>query len=233
MSRKKRNAKWQLTDRDRRMLQFVVRYRIGTVSLFANTFFEGLHRVTNAGRVTRKLVRRGLLTQVHYSGDISYFVLTRRGSKMIGAPDRRPRPLTEHSLPAVLGIAAYCVRTGIDRMTDKEFRERYPELWRPGLRSSAYFLVDTPEGMKLGMFLIDRGGTARRLKSKIRRFVDQRRSLPAFASLMKSGRFRVTVLTGLPAQHRNILRRISQLRIRGAEVEAALVPELGELLTAR
>ena len=222
-----------LTQRDRRMLRFVDRYRLATDELFAAVLFDGPHRMTNVARVTRKLVRRGWLRRVKYASGRSYLVLTRRGCRTIGAPDRVPRPLTEHSLPVVLGIATYCVRAGLTRFTDREFRKRYPELWRPGLRSSSYFLVDTPQGLKLGMFLVDRGGTARRLKGKIRRLVTQRKSLPAFASLMKAGRFRVTVLTGLPAQQQNIRRQVARLSFRGVEVEVGLVPDLGELLTTR
>ena len=222
-----------LTNRDRRMLDFVDRYRLATNDLFRRVFFAGPNRGTTVARVVRKLVRRGLLRMVEYATGQSYVVLTRRGCRAIGAPDRAPRPLTEQSLPVALAIAAHCVRAGLVRFKDREFRERYPELWRPGLRSSSYFLFDTPQGLQLGMFLVDRGGTARRIKGKIRRLITQRDPLPAFGSLIEASRFRVTVLTGLPAQKQNIRRHLGRLRFRKVEVEVALVPELGELLTMR
>ncbi len=130
-----------------------------------------------------------------------------------------------------LAIAAYCVRTKIARLTDRELRQRYPELWRPGLRSSSYYLVDTPDGLKLGMFLIDRGGVPRRIRGRIRRVIAQRSSLPAFVSLMEAGRFQLTVLTGLQTHQDNIRRRLTGFPCRQAEVEVTLVPELGKLLT--
>jgi hypothetical protein len=136
-------------------------------------------------------------------------------------------------LPPALAIAAYCVREGVARLTDREFRELYPELWRPGLRSSSYYLIDTPDGLKLGMFLIDRGGTPRRIKGKIRRVITQRISLPAFVSLMEARRFRLTLLTGLVSQQDNFRRQLGRLPFPEVEVEVALVPELGELLSAR
>jgi hypothetical protein len=226
-------TKGALSKRDRRVLFFVDRYRLGTSELFSQVFSTGVNPGTNVGRAVRKLVRRGLLRQTEYAPGRSYVVLTRRACRAIGAPDRAPRPLTEQSLPVAMAIALHCVRTGLVRFKDREFRQRYPELWRPGLRSSAYYLVETPEGLKLGMFLVDRGGTARRIKGKIRRLITQRASLPAFVSLIEARRFRVTVLTGSPDQQRNIRRQLGRRWFRGVEVEVALVPELGELLTVQ
>lgn len=222
-----------LTKRDRRLLDFVDRYRLATEELFGRVFFPGPNPEATVARVVRKLVRRGFLRKVEYAAGQAYFVLTRRGCRAIGAADRTPRPLTEQSLPVVLAIAACCVRTSLVRFTDREFRQRYPELWRPGLRSSSYFLIETPQGLKLGMFLVDRGGTARRIKGKIRRLITQRTSLPAFVSLIEARRFRVTVLTGLPAQQQNIRRQLRRQSFRNVEIEVVLVPELGELLTMR
>src|SRR5207248_1038274 len=130
--------------------------------------------------------------------------LTRRGCRAIGISDRTPRPLTEQSLPAVLAIGWYCLRTGVTRLTDQEFRHRYPALWKPGHRSSAYFLVETPQGLKLGLFLVDRGASARRIKGKLRRLITQRSSLPAFAALIGAKRFRITLLTGIAAQQQHV-----------------------------
>ena len=95
------------------------------------------------------------------------------------------------------------------------------------------FLIETPQGLKLGMFLVDRGGTPRRIKGKIRRLITQLASLPAFDSLIEAGRFRVTVLTGLPAQQQNIRRQLRRQSFRNVEIEVVLVPEVGELLTMR
>jgi hypothetical protein len=83
------------------------------------------------------------------------------------------------------------------------------------------------------MFLVDRGGTARRIKGKIRRLITQRASLPAFSSLIEAHRFRVTVLTGLAAQQQNIRRQLGRQSFRNVEIDVVLVPELGELLTMR
>lgn len=231
MSKRKKTE--YLTNRDRRILAFVDRYRVGTNRLFASALLGGPDEEDNAGRTVRKLVRRGLLQKVNTTPNESYVVLTRRGCRVISVPDRTPRPLTEQSLPVVLAIASFCVRARLTRLTDREFRRKFPELWRPGLRSSIYYLLETTDGMNLAMFLVDRGGTARRINAKIRRLVAQRASLPAFESLIGAGRFRVTVLTGLPASKQNIRRRFRRLKYDRVQVDVAVVPELGEWLTQR
>ncbi len=229
--------KHYLTKRDRQVLLFVARYRAATEDMLRRVFFHQSPRRTHAARTVRRLVRRlvrqRLLRQVPLGLGQRYVVLTRRGCRAIKAPDRAPRPLTEQSLPVVLAIAWFCIRTGITRFTDQEFRQRYSELWKAGLRSSAYYLRETPQGLKLGMFLVDRGGTPRRLKGKIRRLITQRALLPAFAALIEAKRFYVTVLTGLPAQQQNLRRQLKRRFFRRVEVEVVLIPELGELLTLR
>jgi hypothetical protein len=199
-----------LTRRDRQLLQFVERYRAATEQMLRRAVFGPSSRRANVHRVVRRLVRQGLLRSVPFGPGQRYVVLTRRGCRQLGASDRTPRPLTEQSLPALLAIAWFCVRSGVTRFTDREFRLRYPELWKPGLRSSAYYLTQTPQGLKLGMFLVDRGATSRRLKGKIRRLITQRASLPAFAALIEAKRFYVTVLTGVATQQQNLRRQLKR-----------------------
>lgn len=222
-----------LTRRDRQLLRFVARYRAATEAMLRRALFTPASRRTNVHRVVRRLVRQGLLQQVKLGPGRGYVVLTPRGCRAIDVSDRAPRPLTEQSLPVALAIAWFCIRTGVARFTDQEFRQRYPELWKAGLRSSAYYLTETPQGLKLGIFLVDRGGTPRRLKGKIRRLITQRAALPAFAALIEAKRFHVTVLTGLPAQQQHLRRHLKRRFFRRVEIDVALIPELGELLTLR
>lgn len=225
--------KFYLTRRDRRLLDFLARYRAVTEEMLRRVFFRGSSRKANTHRVVRRLVRQGVVHQAALRPGCRYLTLTRRGRRLLGLPARTPRPLTEQSLPAVLAIGWFCIRTGATRLTDKELRQRYPELWKPGLRSSAYFLAQTPQGLKLGLFLLDRGATPRRVKGKIRRLITQRASLPAFAALIDAKRFQITVLTGLASQRQSLLRHLKRRCFKRVEIEVALIPELGELLTLR
>ena len=83
------------------------------------------------------------------------------------------------------------------------------------------------------MFLIDRGGTAHRIKNKVRKFVKQREDLRSFMGLVKGGRVQITVLTGLEGQQRIVERYLGGDSLWGVRVRTALIPELGELLTVK
>ena len=226
--------KWQrhLTERDREILRFAGRYRAFTRDMVHERFFEGQGRA-NAVRVLTRLVRRGLLRRVPFDPPRNYFVPTARGNRTIGFSDFPPRLLTEQSLPVAMAIAWYCVHAKVERFTNREFRETHPELWCPALKSSCYYRKDTAEGRKLGLFLIDRGGTPRRIKGKIGRFVWQRKAIPGFADLIRSRRFQITVLTGLASQQDAIARKLGGKSYRRVKVQTACIEELGELLTYR
>lgn len=222
-----------LTERDRQLLEFIVRYRIGTCPLLKAQCFEPNATDENVNRVLKRLEGRGLICRVIATGGYSYCTVTRRTLALLGESPRTPRPLTEQTLPVVLAVATYCVDRGIERLTSKEFEELYPELWRPGMRSSNYVLVDIDDKLRLEMLLVDRGGAAHRINSRVRRVIAQRKGLPKFDALMKSGRFRITVLTGTPEQLAKIQRRVRRKPFGQIEVTGVVIPELAELLLRR
>lgn len=222
-----------LTERDLAMLQFVFRYRIGTEDLFAREFFPKTGSLKNVKRVVHRLEQRGLLRKESPAKGFAYYTLTPRGCRVLGLSPRTPRSLTEQSLPVVLAIAFYCVRQRLQRLTSKEFSDLYPELWRLGLRSSSYVLVDTPTGLKLEMLLIDRGGMARRIRGRVRRAIAQRSGLPDFVSLIQAGRFRLRVLTATAERQNKIRWHIRRQSFGPVEVTTAVVPELADILLLR
>ena len=136
-------------------------------------------------------------------------------------------------MPVAWAVAWYCLRANVTRLTDREFRSRLPSLWQPGSRSSNYYLFEHQGHTKLGMFIVDRGQRHRDCPGKFGRVIRQRDELPAFVALMESGRFRVTVLTGVAGQQLNLCRQLQGKQFGNVEVQVAVVPELGPLLTMR
>ena len=222
-----------LTDRDLEILEFVMRYRIGTNTLLRDHCFESESSLKNVDRVLLRLERRQLLKKWELDAGRSYFTMTRRGLALNTDDPRTPRPLTEQTLPIVLATATYCVANGVRRLTREEFDETYPELCRPGIRSSSYTLVKTEDGIKLEMLVVDRGGAAHRIRSRVRRIVAQRKPLPRFRSLMRAGKFRITVLTATAEQQGKILRRVGGTKFAPIEVTAVVIPELADILMLR
>ena len=114
-----------LTKRDREILDFVNRYRIGTEELLAEQVFSKQESLKNVSRVLRRLEHRQLLARESWDKGLSYFTLTPRGCRTLGLSPRTPRPLTEQSLPVVLAVAFYCVRHREERLTSQEFTEQH------------------------------------------------------------------------------------------------------------
>lgn len=219
-----------LTARDHEILEFLVRYRVGTVKLLQEACFESDTTCENVSRVLKRLSRRGLIDCVTSPGAFSYCTPTRRAVEVIADDPRTPRPLTEQTLPVALAVASSCVERGTDRLTAKEFAELYPELWRPGMRASSYVLVETDGKLRLELVIVDRGGAAHRIKSRVRRVIAQRKGLPKFHALMKAGRFQIAVLTGTGEQAEKIRRRVARQPFAPVEVTTHVIPELAELL---
>jgi len=229
---KKRHER-HLSKRDIRILEFVIRYRVGTESLISKACFSDADSVANVSRVLRRLEKRGMLSSQTFVSGLNYYTATRRGLKLLGFTSRTPRPLTEQSLPVALAVAEYCVACGNHRVTSQEFQDTYPELWWPGSRASNYVFVRDDKGLVLRMLLVDRGGAARRIRSRVRRVIAQRSRLREFSLLMKAGRFEIVVLTGLPQQQAKIDRHIARSSFGAVRVTSALVPGLAEVLTLR
>ena len=174
-----------------------------------------------------------MIRKVEADASFSYCVLASRAFQILGMKPRTPRPLTEQTLPAVLAVAKYCVDNQLSRMTSQEFTETFPELCRRGMNSSNYVLIDDNGKSKLQILLVDRGGAAHRIKSRVKRIIGQRKEIPEFASLMQAGRFRIPVLTGTEEQIAKIQRRVARSKFAPVEVTAYVIPELAELLLLR
>jgi hypothetical protein len=241
-----RKGTQHLTDRDRNILEFVHRYKVANDDLLARKFFGLERRNTNLLRVTRKLIERNFLKRFTFGGRETYLMPTRKGCHAIGQLDRTPKPMTEQSLPAALAMAYYCVRHGVQRFRASEWKRNYPHMHRQGLDASRFYARvedhvfedhdpndEDDYWFKLGVFMVDSGGAAHRIKSKISKFLKERENLELFMDLVDDGLVQITILTGLDGQQRIVNRHLGGDTFCGARVKTALIPELGELLTMK
>lgn len=221
-----------LTKRDHKILEFITRYRIGTNTLLRDCCFEAGIGLKNVDRVLLRLVRRKLARRSTLDTGWSYYTMTRRGLGLKDNNAKTPPPLTEQTLPVVLATAKYCVANDVRRFTRDEFVQRYPAYVRPGICCSNYAIRKTETGHKLELLITDRGGAAHRIRTRVRRFIWQRKDIAPFAALMRDGKFRITVLTATPEQRWKILRRIGD-SFEPVEVAAVVIPDLADLLMLR
>ncbi|MCA9041361.1 MAG: hypothetical protein KDA65_13495 [Planctomycetaceae bacterium] len=223
----------QLTARDRQILEFIDRYRIGTPELLKAVCFEPESRIQNVNRVLLRLERQGLLQRITLDRGFFYVTLTRSGQRFLGQQPRTHRSLTEQTLPVLLAVATYCVERKRQRLTADEYRQHFPELWRPGMRASQYVLSQAENKLRLELLLVDRGGSAHRVQSRVRRQIHQRRGLTAFSALMQAGRFQITILVGTGPQQEKIERRLNRYDWSPVKVVTCVIPELADLLLLR
>lgn len=227
----KKHARY-LTRRDKEILEFIVRYRVGTNTLVRDYCFEGETSLKNVDRVLLRLVRRKLIKRIQLDEGRAYYTMTRRGLALSTDQPRTPESLTEDTLPRLLAIATYCVANDLERFTKQEFAEKHPELTRPGKGNCNYTLAEVDGCTKLELLLVDRGGAAHRIRSRVRRVIAQRKGLPHFLALMQAGRFRITVLTATQEQRWKVLRRVGD-SFNPIEVTAFVIPQLADLLMLR
>lgn len=219
----------ELAPRQKRILAFIARYRAATDELLRRKFAGGHRDVKFIRRTMIRLVRKGYVREFKIGKGEWYYLLTHRGAKTVRKTDQPSRQLTEQSLPTVLGIAYFCVARNITRYTAAEFRRKYANLSPPRLRTSVYYSVETEAGMKIGMFLVDAGGTPRRVRGKIRRQIAKRMSLPSFVSLIHSGHFRVTILVSTEIRQQKLSAELASHSFGDVDVEVAWVPEIEQL----
>lgn len=224
--------KRHLTKRDIAILRFISRYRIGTNVLVRDHCFETETSLKNVDRVLRRLEKRKLVQRTVLDENRSYYTMTRRGLGLTSENPRTPKLPTEQTLPIYLATASYCVANGFKRLTKDEFAERYPELTRPGKGNCNYTLGRADGLIKLELLVVDRGGAANRIRTRVKRLVAQRKDLPHFVVLAQAGKFRITVLTATPEQQWKIHRRVGSL-FSPIEVTAVVIPELADLLMLR
>ncbi|MBY0587193.1 hypothetical protein K2X85_08455 [bacterium] len=219
----------ELTRRQMRILAFIARYRAATDELLRRKFVPAHRDIEFIRRTMVRLVQRGYVREFKIAKGERYYLLTRRGARTTRGIDHTPRELTEQSLPSVLGIGYFCVAREINRYTAAEFRRKYPDLSPRRLRSSVYYSVETEVGMKIGLFIVDAGGTQRRVHAKIRRQIAKRMSLPSFVSLIHAGHLRVTILVSTEIRREKLSAFLAKRSFGDVEVEVAWVPELEQL----
>jgi hypothetical protein len=220
-----------ITPRDRDLLKLVARYRLATDELFRRAAFPEVQSADSVRKVSRRLVKRSYLREYLLGPNEPYYILAPRGARALGIKPKAPRPFTEQSLPGALAVAWYCVRTGVSRFTAEEFITHFPDLTRRELRSSGYFVEATQSLSRLGLFVTDRGTTPRRMLSKVRKVIQKRYAMRAFAALIQAGRFTIIILTGHERKQKEFEAAIERRHRGPAQVRVEVVPELGPLLT--
>lgn len=191
-----------MNERDLGILQDTWRYRAGLAEVYHRRHFGKLTPKA-VERVTTKLQADDLLHSFPLFGRNRYFTLTPKSARILGVSEKwLDKPMGPQALIQNVSILAACCLgpTPRERMTSREFEERFPQLVIRGLGSSRYCLDrDAASGLiRLSLLLPDYQSDRRRLIRKVRREFDRRMRHPAWNRLIRDGLFSATLLTAFP-----------------------------------
>lgn len=187
-----------LTTKERELLDHVLLYRITVREAVSRLFFPG-EELLVADRALEELRRAGHLRPYELYPHRKYWALSPEAAAARQLDARYAKPLASEVLVRTFGVLAFCCLgpTPRRRLSLETFRARFPDLYKPQLPSSWYY-VDSEHGQeRLGYILVDFASDVKRLVRRVRKTVAQRlgSGLPAFTALIRNGEFTVTVVT--------------------------------------
>ena len=200
---RKPKTRIRLGDRDLAILRFLGEQRMSWLEAIHGRFYSD--RTIEAARSTmRRLCGRApnyrFVRIDRLDGNRNFFRLTRRGAKLIGAPDAATMPLGTTALLRRYALQWFLDVDGRDTRWHCDPRD-YPDLFAiegQRLPRANFYLEETPSGTLLGFAVEDYGTDSRRVSRRavelLERFLEQR----WFDELFAARRFAVTFLVATP-----------------------------------
>lgn len=155
-------------------------------------------------RMTGALVVEGWLKKRHLDLTHKYYQLSYRAVRKLKENKRLAEPLGVKGLLNAVGVLAFSANCGVRRFTFREFSAQYPELYRPGLPASNYYVDQEGDAHRIGFIQVDYGNPPRAILKKVRRTIAHRHAIDAFRQLITAGGFVVTVVTSTPGKKADI-----------------------------
>lgn len=226
----KPSARASLSQRDRRIIEHVGRYRLTTIDVLCRAVTPGVSAAA-LSKVVRRLCSQQMLTRHQLLHPTCYFVLGSAGASLLGMSKVRTRPLGPQSLPMEYGLLLHAVlgQTRRRRLTNDELKQLCPWLTGP-LLDSPHCLDEKQQTLEL--VRVDLGGAADHIARKVRRDIMQRRQLLFFDNFVGESRFRLVIITSSREKSAAIRQALDRHDWpRGLAIHLAVVPQLLPLTT--
>ncbi|MBA3312933.1 MAG: hypothetical protein H0T47_06530 [Planctomycetaceae bacterium] len=188
-----------LSDRDQQIVEHVVRFRLTTDDVLLRRFLPGVAGVNAVQKVTGRLAAGAWLRRQPLGNQKYYYVVGRTAAEAFRSPRRRADRFSEQTLPVAMAVLYHCAERNVWPYTEREFSLKYPDLYYAGHHRTTYFYDSSTDRPRIGCFLVDRGNTPLRLRTKLTRLIEQRYPIPKFRDLILNRRFAVRILTAFPA----------------------------------
>lgn len=193
MSSAKPKHRRQLSLRDRKIVEHVLRYRLTTVEVLRRVVLPGLS--PNAlSKIAGRLCDAGYLRKYTLLHPKRYFILSETGANAMGVGNHRATPLGPQSLPQEYAVLIYATlgQTLRRRLTKAEVQGKCP--WLAPAMAEAPHCEDQQHEV-LELIRVDLGGPADHVARKCAADVAERRRLREFATLLAQRHFRLVVIT--------------------------------------
>ena len=218
-----------LPEREQRVIDEVCRHWLTTSDVVRKTLCQSL-TPDALRKVLSRLVERDWLARHTLTDYEPYFVLgsralaafgLRRSSKAFGV-----QALLEH-----YAVLLACTQRGCGMITEDEFRSQFPDFCEPGQSVKNFFVDETADSFRLGLFVVDHDKLSSRLVQKVRkrigRMMDTDR--PALRRLVLNGEISVCVLTATEGKRANLEAAFARKPLRSVSVTVEAHPELESL----
>lgn len=182
-----------LSDRDRKVIDHVARYRLTTIPALKKAVLHGLS--SNAvAKIANRLTSAGYLQKFTLLHPARYFMLGDKGAAMLGRSGRSGQAAGSQSLPTDYGLLAYATlgKQSRVRMDRSEVLSLCP--WLPNHLASAPHCYDAEKAI-LELVRVDLGGSADHVARKCVADLRERRLIPEFARMLAQSQFRLVVVT--------------------------------------
>lgn len=216
-----------LPDRDRQIIDHVVRHRITTNEVIQNLFFPD-QQPNAVTKVTARLCRTKLLRKFPLYHPRTYFTLGPQAAQLLGLSSHRTLPLGPQSLPIEFGALAYAA-LGPQyqrRLTPRELQSLYPWL-DTRLLEAPHCINESGNSPLLELVRVDLGGKPDHVARKCDADIQARQRFPEFAGLLQQRVFRLVVVTGT-TEKAGAIRESLDVRMwpDGLQIHLAVVPDL-------
>lgn len=179
-------------------------------------------------RLTERLAITEWLTRRRLPGGGRYFTLGVRAAK---EHDTRPvGPYGYQALVNRIGVLHFCAKLGVAIFSPSEFRERFPELSKPGHTPSHHYVDRDGDVARLGFIHVDHGRTTERLVTKMRSRIASRYRDDDFAELIQQDRFLIAIVTPTEEKTKSVLEELAERDPSTVRFRVETVPELLALL---
>jgi hypothetical protein len=218
-----------LSEHKQRALDEVCRHWLTTPDVLRQTICSSLSPDA-VRKFLARLVEQDWLARHALPDGESYFVL---GSKAVAAFGLR-RPTGAFGVQALLeryAVLLASTRRGCGVITEDEFLAQFPELCEPGQSVKNFFIDDSVERFRLGLYVVDHDKQSSRLVQKVRRRIGRMMGTDreALRQLVLSGGLSVCALTATEGKRANLEAAFARKPLRSVSVAVEAHPELESL----